>query len=150
ASTSGPCGMAASTKTEVVVPDIAADLRWSPEGWKAAVIDAGFRACWSTPILSRSGDVLGTFAVYRVATGSPTSFQQDLIRQFAHIASIAIERSKNDKAMTTMRSELAHVARVTSLSALTASIAHEVNQPLSGILTNANTSLMMLGADPPN
>jgi C4-dicarboxylate-specific signal transduction histidine kinase len=48
------------------------------------------------------------------------------------------------------RSELAHVARVTTVSALTASIAHEVNQPLSGIITNASTGLRMLDADPPN
>ena len=48
------------------------------------------------------------------------------------------------------RSELAHVARVTTLSTLTASIAHEVNQPLSGIITNAGTCLRMLDADPPN
>jgi PAS domain S-box-containing protein len=46
--------------------------------------------------------------------------------------------------------ELAHVSRVTSLSALTASIAHEVNQPLSGIITNAGTCLRMLDATPPN
>jgi len=49
-----------------------------------------------------------------------------------------------------MRSELAHVARSMSLGALTASIAHEVNQPLSGIVTNAGTCLRMLGSDPPN
>jgi signal transduction histidine kinase len=42
------------------------------------------------------------------------------------------------------------VARVTALGALTASIAHEVNQPLSGIITNASTCLRMLAADPPN
>ena len=48
------------------------------------------------------------------------------------------------------RSELAHVARVATLNAMTASIAHEISQPLSGILTNANTSLRMLAADPPN
>jgi PAS domain S-box-containing protein len=48
------------------------------------------------------------------------------------------------------RSELAHVARVTTLNALTASIAHEINQPLSGIITNASTCLRMLNGDPPN
>ena len=42
------------------------------------------------------------------------------------------------------------MARVTSLGALTASIAHEVNQPLSGIITNASTCLRMLDAEPPN
>ena len=55
-----------------------------------------------------------------------------------------------EAALSKARSELAYVARVTSLSTLTASIAHEVNQPLSGILTNANTCLRMLDADPPN
>ena len=48
------------------------------------------------------------------------------------------------------RSELAHVARVTSLGTLTASIAHEINQPLSGIVTNAGTCQRMLAAAPPN
>ena len=55
-----------------------------------------------------------------------------------------------EDALNRARSELAHVARVTALSALTASIAHEVNQPLSGIITNAGTCLRMLDADPPN
>jgi signal transduction histidine kinase len=56
----------------------------------------------------------------------------------------------SDEALGKARSELAHVARVTSLGALTASIAHEVSQPLSGIITNASTCLRMLAADPPN
>jgi C4-dicarboxylate-specific signal transduction histidine kinase len=55
-----------------------------------------------------------------------------------------------EEALNRARSELAHVARVTTLSALTASIAHEVNQPLSGIITNASTCLRMLSGDPPN
>jgi PAS domain S-box-containing protein len=55
-----------------------------------------------------------------------------------------------EEALNRARSELAHVARVTTLSTLTASIAHEVNQPLSGIITNASTCLRMLDADPPN
>ena len=54
------------------------------------------------------------------------------------------------EALARAQSELAYVARVTSLGALTASIAHEVNQPLSGIITNASTCLRMLAADPPN
>jgi len=60
------------------------------------------------------------------------------------------ERRRSEQALDQVRSELARVARVTSLGALTASIAHEVNQPLSGIVTNASTCLRMLAADPPN
>jgi PAS domain S-box-containing protein len=56
----------------------------------------------------------------------------------------------SEEAIDKARSELAHVTRVMSLGALTASIAHEVNQPLSGIITNASTCLRMLDADPPN
>jgi signal transduction histidine kinase len=48
------------------------------------------------------------------------------------------------------RSELAHVSRVATLNAFTSSIAHEINQPLSGIITNAGTCLRMLDGDPPN
>ncbi len=55
-----------------------------------------------------------------------------------------------DEALTRARSDLAHVARVTSLGVLTASIAHEVSQPVSGILMNASTGLRMLDATPPN
>jgi PAS domain S-box-containing protein len=60
------------------------------------------------------------------------------------------ETALAEEALHRARSELAHVARVTTLGALTASIAHEVNQPLSGIMTNASTCLRMLDADPPN
>src|SRR3984957_7158269 len=54
------------------------------------------------------------------------------------------------KALDRARSELTQLARVASLGMLTASIAHEVDQPLSGIITNAGTCLRMLSADPPN
>jgi PAS domain S-box-containing protein len=55
-----------------------------------------------------------------------------------------------EEALDRARSELAHVSRVTTLNALTGSIAHEINQPLSGIITNAGTCLRMLDSDPPN
>jgi PAS domain S-box-containing protein len=60
------------------------------------------------------------------------------------------QRRLSEEALAKFRSDLAHVARVTSLGVLTASIAHEVNQPLAGIITNASTCLRMLGADPPD
>jgi signal transduction histidine kinase/DNA-binding response OmpR family regulator len=60
------------------------------------------------------------------------------------------ERRLSEDALGRLRSELAHLARVTTLGALTASVAHEVNQPLSGVITNASTCLRMLADDPPN
>ena len=55
-----------------------------------------------------------------------------------------------EQALNKARTELAHVSRVMTLGALTGSIAHEVNQPLAGIITNAATCLLMLDEDPPN
>jgi C4-dicarboxylate-specific signal transduction histidine kinase len=60
------------------------------------------------------------------------------------------ERRLSEEALGKLRSELAHVSRVATLGALTASIAHEVNHPLSGIITNASTCLRMLDAESPN
>jgi signal transduction histidine kinase len=55
-----------------------------------------------------------------------------------------------DQALGKAQAELAHVARITTLSTLTASTTHEVSQPLSGIVTNGSVCLRMLGADPPD
>jgi PAS domain S-box-containing protein len=55
-----------------------------------------------------------------------------------------------EEALSKARSELTQVSSMTTLSAMTASIAHEVNQPLSGIVTNTATCLRMLDADPPD
>jgi len=55
-----------------------------------------------------------------------------------------------EEALNKARSELAHVARITTLNALTASIAHEINQPLASLVTNASICLRRLNADPPN
>ena len=54
------------------------------------------------------------------------------------------------EALRNTQAELANMTRVMTMGQLTASIAHEVNQPLSGIITNASTCLRMLDADPPN
>jgi signal transduction histidine kinase len=60
------------------------------------------------------------------------------------------ERRESEGALLALRAELAHLSRVNSQGALTASIAHEINQPLAGIVTNASTGLRMLSAQPPN
>ncbi len=270
-----PCGIAALERSQVIVEDIASDPRWNESSYRDHVLAHGLRSVWSTPISSLEGRVLGTFCIYRRNPATPSAHVQELIAQITHIASIAIDRARNEaalkrseaflaqaqklsltgsfgwtvdedphfwsdetfrifgydpgipitvrlalqrvhpqdldfvrqviartneardidveyrlmmpdgtvkhvhvvaqasrdqhgrieyigaiqdvtqqrrseEALGKLRSELAHVARVTSLGALTASIAHEVNQPLSGIVTNASTSLRMLAADPPN
>jgi PAS domain S-box-containing protein len=72
--------------------------------------------------------------------------------QLEYIAAVqdVTARRMSEDALAKARSELGKVARATSLGVLTASIAHEVNQPLAGIITNAGTCLRMLDTDPPN
>lgn len=79
-------------------------------------------------------------------------FQERIDGRTAFIGAIqGITESKlAEQAVDAARAELAHAARVMTLGALTTSIAHEVNQPLSGIITNATTCLRMLAKDPPN
>jgi PAS domain S-box-containing protein len=60
------------------------------------------------------------------------------------------DQKRAEETLRQAQSDLAHVMRVATLNTMTASIAHEVNQPLSGIMINAGTGLRMLTADPPN
>jgi PAS domain S-box-containing protein len=78
--------------------------------------------------------------------------RRDSAGQLEYIGAVqdVTQRRLSEEALGKARSELAKVASITSLGVLTASIAHEVNQPLSGIITNASTCLRMLSADPPN
>jgi PAS domain S-box-containing protein len=85
--------------------------------------------------------------LHLTAHGTRTSAGQ---LEFIGAVQDVTERRLSEEALGKLRSELAHMTRITSLGALTASIAHEVNQPLSGIVTNASTCLRMLAADPPN
>jgi len=149
-SESGPCAMAACLKQQVVLEDFRSETRWKDESWYQLALRDGFKACWSTPVMATSGQVLAVFALYYRAPRVPNLLEQDFIKQFAYVASIAIERIQSDSALGKIRSELARVARINSLGALTASIAHEVNQPLFSITTNASTCVRMLGGDPPN
>jgi C4-dicarboxylate-specific signal transduction histidine kinase len=86
---------------------------------------------------------------YMHAVARATRDQNNQLEYIAAVQDIT-PRRRSQEALDKARSELAHVARVMSLGALTASIAHEVNQPLSGIITNASTCVKMLDADPPN
>lgn len=71
-------------------------------------------------------------------------------RECFGVAQDVTRRRLAEDSLNELRSELAHITRVSTLGELAASIAHEVNQPLSGIITNANTCLRMLAADPPD
>jgi diguanylate cyclase (GGDEF)-like protein/PAS domain S-box-containing protein len=88
----GSCGTAAYLRQPVFVEDIATHPVW--KDYAQLALPHGLRACWSTPILSRSGDVLGTFAVYHRTTRSPDASDLEAVGIATHIAGIAIERAR--------------------------------------------------------
>jgi PAS domain S-box-containing protein len=89
----GPCGAAARREEQVIASDMATDQRW-PSEYRSLALAHGLRACWSTPVMSSEGSVLGTFAIYWREAHSPTPEQRSRIEQLTHLASIAIERAE--------------------------------------------------------
>ena len=144
----GSCGTAAYRKEPVIVSDIATDPLWAD--YRDIALVHGLRACWSTPILSSDGRVLGTFAIYYSAPLSPNRQQHNIIEQVTHLASIAIERKQAEDALKKAQAEVAHVARVMTMGELVASIAHEVNQPLGAIVTNGHACVRLLSREAPD
>jgi PAS domain S-box-containing protein len=131
--------------------EIAADVEDEPEKWRLhrAILDAHepFR-----DFTYRTVQADGS-AAYLAVSGKPVFDAQGAFHGYRGVASdvtAAMRAEQAEKALHQAQAQLAHVARVTSLGALTASIAHEVNQPLTGIINNASTCLRMLAADPPN
>jgi PAS domain S-box-containing protein len=141
----GSCGTAAYRAKPVIVSDIATDPLWAD--FRDLALAHGLRACWSTPILSSEGKVLGTFAMYYREPRSPTPQEHDVIEQVTHLASIAIEREQADERLRQAQADLARVNRVTTMGELTASLAHEVNQPIAAAVTNANACVRWLAGE---
>jgi PAS domain S-box-containing protein len=144
----GSCGTAAYRAEPVIVSDIATDPLWAD--FRDLASAHGLRACWSTPILSSAGKVLGTFATYYREPRSPSSQEQNVIERITHLAGIAIEREQGEEALRQAQADLARVSRATTMGELTASLAHEVNQPIAAAVTNANTCLRWLTRDHPD
>ena len=113
----------------------------------------GFRACWSTPILAHSGKALGSFAMYYREPCSPRSAETHALQMATHLAGIAIERKlarEERERLRQVQAELAHMNRVTTMGELTASLAHEIKQPITAAVTDARTCLRWLGRDNPD
>jgi diguanylate cyclase (GGDEF)-like protein/PAS domain S-box-containing protein len=106
----GSCGAAAYNRQRIVVADIQNHPNWAD--YRELAARAGLAACWSEPVFSSKGSLLGTFAIYHRRPCEPTEIHLKLIGEAAKIASIAIE---HDQAL----SELERQAHTDSLTGLT-------------------------------
>jgi len=147
----GSCGTAMYRREPVVVTDILQDPLWEP--YRAVAEPYGLRACWSTPILAHSGQALGSFAMYYREPRSPSPAETQALEMATHLAGIAIERKlarEERERLRQAQAELAHINRAATMGELTASLAHEIKQPIAAAVTDAKTCLRWLGRDQPD
>jgi PAS domain S-box-containing protein len=139
-------GRAWSSGVPVSVRDIAADQSSSRAQLAAA---EGFHAAFAFPIALKTGST----GVIELFSREARDADPELLQMMAIVGSQCgqfVERVRAEDALRTARSELAHVTRVVSMGELTASIAHEVNQPLGAMVTSAASAMRWLAANPPN
>jgi signal transduction histidine kinase len=144
----GSCGTAMYRGKPVIVTDIFADPLW--EDYRDLAAGSGLRACWSTPIMSGRGKVVGSFAMYYRQPQTPTGDEARLTDVATHIAALAIEHQRTREALARTQAELARAAQVTSMRELATSIGQEVNQPLAAIVKNADRCLEALKENKPD
>ena len=139
----------ATSRLPTHIPDFAAvegDLR--DDFWKA-VVNAGFRTSLFVPLL-KDDEIVGIITLGRKQVQPFTDKQISLFRDFAAQATIALESTRRERQYREMQSELAHANRVATMGQLTASIAHEIKQPIATARNNAAAALRFLDKSPPD
>jgi PAS domain S-box-containing protein len=107
-SCAGSCGTAAYRDEPVIVCDIASSPLWAD--YKDIALSENLAACWSIPLHSSNGDVLGTFAMYYPTPRHPSAEDWNLIDQFTHLTEIAIESSQAKQALKASQERLQRFA----------------------------------------
>jgi len=139
----------ATSRLPAHIPDLAAlEGGRRDDSWIAAV-NAGYRATLIVPLLKDNG-IIGTITLGRRQVQPFTDRQISLFRDFAAQATIALESTRLERQYREAQMALAHANRVATMGQLTASIAHEVNQPITAAVTYALAARRWLSADPPN
>jgi PAS domain S-box-containing protein len=107
----GSCGTAAYKNESVVVRDIATDPLWAD--YRDLALRHGLQACWSTPIHSAAGTVLGTFAIYYGTPSMPSPTQRELVAISVYLGGISIERHLEEEALRSSEERFRLVAEAT-------------------------------------
>jgi C4-dicarboxylate-specific signal transduction histidine kinase len=142
-------GRLATSRLPAHIPDLTAlegDHR--NDLWVTAA-KARYRTALFVPLL-KDNEIVGVISLGRTRVQPFTDQQISLFTDFAAQASIALEGTRRERQYREMQSELAHANRVATMGQLTASITHEVNQPITAAVTYALAARRFLNAEPPN
>lgn len=93
----GSCGTACYRRERVIVEDILTDPRW--ESLRDLATQYGLRACWSEPVFSSAGQVVGTFAMYYRQPRAPTEAELNATETAAHLVGVAVEHHRVQQAL---------------------------------------------------
>ncbi|HET6344358.1 MAG TPA: HAMP domain-containing sensor histidine kinase [Myxococcota bacterium] len=146
----GSCGTAAFTGEAVIVEDIARSPLWAK--YRVAALRNGLRACWSTPIKSKTNAVLGTFAMYYRRPHKPSSRDRRLVELATHLAGVAIERDRAQAERARMHAEREAVllqiqAALQQRDVFLSMLAHELRTPVTALMLQLEGLSRSLGDD---
>jgi|SRR5687767_6397562 len=144
----GSCGTAMYRGEPVIVTDIFEDPLW--EDYRELAAGSDLRACWSTPILSGRGKVLGSFAMYYREPRTPTGDEAGLTAVATRIAGLAIEHQLAREVLARTQAQLAQSTYAASTNKAVASAAQELREQLEAIVKNADKGLELIDEDKPD
>ena len=144
----GSCGTAMYRGEPVVVTDISTDPLW--EDYRELAVGNGLRACWSTPILSGRGKVLGSFAMYYREPRTPTGDEADLTDVATRIAGLAIEHHAAKEILARTQAQLAQASYAADKGKAVLSSSEAISEQLEAIVTAAKQCLELLDEDKPD
>ena len=128
----GSCGAAAHFRRPVIVEDTSTHPNWAP--WRELSLRHKLRACWSTPIFSPEGALLGTFAMYHREARKPTDLEKKWVATATHLTSITIALGKQAE----LQEQLRQAQRMEAVGKLAGGVAHDFNNLLSVIISYAS------------
>jgi C4-dicarboxylate-specific signal transduction histidine kinase len=132
------------------VPDLTTLEGDQRDDFLITVVNAGFRTGLVLPLLKEDNEIVGTISLGRKQVQPFTDRQIGLFTDFAAQATIALESTRRERQYREMQSELAHANRVATMGQLTASIVHEIKQPMTAARTYAVAALRFLDKSPPD